>query len=126
MGLGVGLAMDVGLATDVRAVGVGLAVGVGRRTSVPSVLIRAAVLSDSPNRHVALGLPKPSAARPAAGSVTGMVMLLSQPTAVPDGAAREASMAMTMRTMAGYSPASTLTVSAGERGYPRRVRASNR
>jgi hypothetical protein len=34
-----------------------------------------------------------------------MVMVLSQPRAVPDGAARGASIAMTRRTMAGYSPA---------------------
>ena len=77
--------------------------GVGHCTSVPSALSRAAEPSDSPNRHVALGPPESPAARPAAGNVTGMVMVLSQPTAVPDGAAREASIAMTRRTMAGYS-----------------------
>jgi hypothetical protein len=40
-------------------------VGVGHRTSVAPAPSRAVVLSDSPNRHVTLGPPKPPTARPA-------------------------------------------------------------
>ena len=59
------------------------------------------MLPDSPNRQVALGTLRPPMGVSSAGRVTGMVMMLSQPTAVPDGAARDTSMARTRSTMAG-------------------------